>query len=48
MKKYILDDVHILISYDEKSMFYINKKSQYVIVHFDNLQENPFYNERKK
>ena len=48
MKKYILDDVNIMLWHNEKSMYYLNKKGEYVIVHFDSPQENPFYNERKK
>ena len=48
MKKYILDDILLLITHSEHQMIYINNNHKLTVVHFDNPNENPFYNERKK
>ena len=48
MKKYILDDVSLLITFSEHQMIYINNNNKLTVVNFDSKTENPFYNERKK
>lgn len=48
MKKYILDDISLLITYSDYQLVYINNNHKLTVVNFDSKTENPFYNERKK
>ena len=48
MKKYILDDISLLITYSKYQLVYINNNHKLTVVNFDDPKENPFYIERKK
>ena len=48
MKKYILDDISLLITYSDYQLVYINNHNKLTVVNFDSKTENPFYIGRKK